>query len=706
MRDASLVRGEFRDADVKTALGIGAESELPTVLSANLRNAWQSPAPMQVWWSGGGPLLVFENAASHRARGGDHRRPAPPAPAKTLYGPTWPAMEPTISALMRDGVSAVLHDIPLPLVSTRQRLSKTATLLLQPIFDAEMRRVEGVLSTIVAEPEIEDARERLADQPTHAFFEAVGDLTRFLESLPDAFLTLDAKFCFTFLNPKAYELLAVAEGELLGRTAFEVFPGVIGSEFETLMRSSMSERVGGSVTSYYPDHARWYEVWCIPATSGLMLYFRDVSAEKATDAALRTTASDREAQRRTYEAILTNTPDLAYVWDLDHRFTYANEVLLRMWGRTYDEAIGRNCLELGYEPWHAAMHDREIDHIVATGQTVRGEVPFSGAFGRRMYDYILVPVFNAQGDVVAVAGTTRDVTEIKEREEELRLLAARLSESDRRKNEFLAMLAHELRNPLSPILNGIQIIQRADGDRVSRLSAAGMMERQVMHMVRLVNDLLDVSRISRGTIELRREPVALGEVLDLVTEAVEPTITALNQRLNVRGMDPSIVVDGDAVRLVQAFTNLVVNASKFSSASADIDVLVAATADRVDVTVRDYGVGIPQDMLTSIFEMFTQVELTREREHGGLGIGLTLVRSVIEQHDGTVVARSDGPGTGSAFLVSLPRVPVAEPEIGDVGGGRRHVACAAHPGGGRQSRLREFAFCAVEPHRARDGHRL
>ena len=169
----------------------------------------------------------------------------------------------------------------------------------------------------------------------------------------------------------------------------------------------------------------------------------EITSRKSAD-------QDLSDQRRMYEAILTNTPDLAYVWNLEHRFIYANEGLLRMWGRTLEEAIGRNCLELGYEPWHAAMHDREIDQVVATGKPVRGEVPFNGSYGRRHYDYLLVPVFGADGKVEAVAGTTRDVTERKQ-------LEGSLIEADRRKDEFLATLAHELRNPLAPIRNAVQL---------------------------------------------------------------------------------------------------------------------------------------------------------------------------------------------------------------------------------------------------------
>src|SRR5580692_6859674 len=168
-------------------------------------------------------------------------------------------------------------------------------------------------------------------------------------------------------------------------------------------------------------------------------------------------ANEMAGQKALYEAILTNTPDLAYVFGLDHRFVYANEGLLKLWGKTREEALGRTCLELGYEPWHAAMHDREIDQIAATGQPIRGEVPFTGAFGHRHYDYLLVPVLGSAGEVIAVAGTTRDITERKQME-------AALREADHRKDEFIAMLAHELRNPVAPIRNAAEMLSRLSGD--------------------------------------------------------------------------------------------------------------------------------------------------------------------------------------------------------------------------------------------------
>lgn len=375
-------------------------------------------------------------------------------------------------------------------------------------------------------------------------------------------------------------------------------------------------------------------------------------------------AAESERQRRLYETVLANTPDLAYVFDLNHRFTYANRALLTMWGRTWDDAIGKNCLELGYEPWHAAMHDREIEQVVATKGPIRGEVAFTGTFGKRLYDYIFVPVLGTDGEVEAVAGTTRDVTEQKGAESDLRRLAAELSEADRRKDEFLATLAHELRNPLAPIRNGLQVLRLSGDDRSAVAKARGMMERQLAQMVHLVDDLLDVSRISRGKLELRRERIALATVLNNAVETSRPVIEACGHELAVQVPPEPVVLDADATRLGQVFANLLNNAAKYSDRGGRISLSAARQDGEVVVRVRDTGVGIPPDMLPKVFEMFTQVDRSLERSQGGLGIGLTLVKVLVELHGGSVEARSDGPGQGSEFVVRLPVEPTAVPVAG------------------------------------------
>ena len=374
----------------------------------------------------------------------------------------------------------------------------------------------------------------------------------------------------------------------------------------------------------------------------------------AIEHALAQSRAQSAQQQRLYEAILTNTPDLAYVFDLQHRFVYANEGLLRMWGRSAADAIGKTCLELGYEPWHAAMHDEEIERVVATRQSVRGEVPFNGAFGRRMYDYILVPVFNADGEVEAVAGTTRDITDQKNNEETLRHLAEELARSDQRKTEFLAMLAHELRNPLAPISSAVHLIQNARGNQDLVASAAAVMQRQLGHMVRLVNDLMDISRITSGNIELRRERIALRSVIEHALETCRPVMEGAGHRLTVEFPATSVFVDADPVRLSQVVCNLLNNASKYSGEGSPISLCASCEGAEAMIVVRDQGIGIPASKLDAIFEMFTQLDASVEKTRSGLGVGLALVKTLVALHGGRVRAVSEGVGRGSEFTVWLP----------------------------------------------------
>ncbi|WP_254511497.1 PAS domain-containing hybrid sensor histidine kinase/response regulator [Anatilimnocola floriformis] len=383
---------------------------------------------------------------------------------------------------------------------------------------------------------------------------------------------------------------------------------------------------------------------------------RDVTAQRQASEVLTRATAATDRQRRLYEAILSGTPDLIYIFGLDYSVLYANDALLAMWGRTMADTIGKGLLELGYEPWHAEMHWREIDQVRATKQPIRGEVPFNGTNGRRIYDYIFVPVFDADGEVEAVAGTTRDVTDRKNMEDELRRLAATLSDADHRKDEFLATLAHELRNPLAPIRNGLQILKLVQNDPESREQSRAMMERQVDQLVRLVDDLLDVSRISRGKMELRREHVLLVDVLASAVETSRPLIEQMGHELTITPPTQTVIVDGDLTRLAQVFLNLLNNAAKYSERGGRITLTAELRGTNVVVSVRDTGIGIAPEQLPRIFEMFSQVDQSLEKSQGGLGIGLTLVRRLVEMHGGSVEARSEGPGRGSEFIVQLPVV--------------------------------------------------
>jgi signal transduction histidine kinase len=229
-----------------------------------------------------------------------------------------------------------------------------------------------------------------------------------------------------------------------------------------------------------------------------------------------------------------------------------------------------------------------------------------------------------------------------------------LREADRRKDEFLAMLAHELRNPLAPIRNGLQIMRLA-GDPGGEVQAAReMIGRQVEHMVRLIDDLLDLSRISRGKIELRRERVELATVLQNALETSRPLIEAAGHELTVALPPGRVWLEADATRLAQVVANLLNNAAKYTKPGGRIWLTAEQAGGQAVIRVRDTGIGLPPEMLPHVFEMFAQGETSLARSQGGLGIGLTLVKSLVEMHQGTVEAHSAGPGRGSEFVVRLP----------------------------------------------------
>ena len=243
---------------------------------------------------------------------------------------------------------------------------------------------------------------------------------------------------------------------------------------------------------------------------------------------------------------------------------------------------------------------------------------------------------------------------VKERTEELARANEALRDADRRKDEFLATLAHELRNPLAPIRNALEILRLANdtGDTVRRQRER--MERQVAQLIRLVDDLLDVSRVTTGKLRLSLETLTIQEVIEAALDMSRPQIEAAKLALAVDVPAEPVRLTGDRVRLTQVFTNILNNAAKFTEPGGTVTVSAAAAGGQVAVAVRDTGVGIPPDVLPRVFALFTQVDRSLNRSQGGLGIGLALVRRLAEMHQGTATAQSDGPGTGATFTVTLP----------------------------------------------------
>jgi signal transduction histidine kinase len=243
---------------------------------------------------------------------------------------------------------------------------------------------------------------------------------------------------------------------------------------------------------------------------------------------------------------------------------------------------------------------------------------------------------------------------VAERTQALEQAQAELREADRRKDAFIATLAHELRNPLAPVRNAVQILQLPAASDQDAQRARAIIGRQVAVMARLIDDLLDVSRINRGHIELRRERVDLARVLELAVEASRPHINENHHQLSIALPPTPVALDGDVTRLSQVFINLLTNAAKYTEPGGRIDVGCHIDPHRVTVSVTDDGIGIPAEQLQRVFDMFAQVEGSMTRSRGGLGIGLSLVKHLVELHGGQVSAHSGGLGKGSTFTVSLP----------------------------------------------------
>jgi PAS domain S-box-containing protein len=325
-------------------------------------------------------------------------------------------------------------------------------------------------------------------------------------------------------------------------------------------------------------------------------------------------------------------------------------------GQSLEESLG-----LG---WLAMIHPDDQPRIselwercALTGETYEGEVRYRRHDGQYRWHFFRgIPVRGADGAITAWHGASLDIQEQKSAEETLR-------EADRRKDEFLATLSHELRNPLAPISMGLEILKSYRSDPGKIEDTRAMMERQTRQLIRLVDDLLDVSRITRGKLELRRSIVKLSDVISSAVEASQVFIAEGGHQLTVSLPEDPLYVDADPNRLAQVVSNLVNNAAKYTPKGGSVHLSAIREGEKVvTLSVADTGVGIPPEMLESIFEMFSQGEGSSRTSTSGLGIGLTLVKSLVQLHGGSIEARSAGPNKGSEFRVRLPIVaPPREP---------------------------------------------
>lgn len=470
---------------------------------------------------------------------------------------------------------------------------------------------------------------------------------------------------YAFVNRAAAEFLGRPPSEIIGRTISEV----IGETADHSISPHIDRVLAGETVEFETEipyahpGPRFMHVTYTPdrdARGEVVGWFAslvDVTMQKQAERALG------ESEQR-FSAMADAAPVLMWISDTDKLCTWFNRPWLDFVGRTMEQEIGNG--------WADNVHADDFDRCLKTFvESFDARRSFSMEYRLRRHDgeyrWLLdrgVPRYDPEGRFVGYIGSCIDIADLK-------LTQEALVEADRRKDEFLATLAHELRNPLAPIRSEVEIL-RLKGPLTPELKRSReVIDRQTHQMTRLIDDLMDVSRITRDRLELRKQRIDLRTVLQAAVEMSHSAIEGSRHDLVVRLPDEPISLDADVTRLAQVFSNLLSNAAKFSEAGSRI--VLAATREGADavISVRDTGIGIPADMLTRIFEPFVQVDRSLERAQSGLGIGLTLVKRLLEMHAGTVEARSDGPGKGSEFVVRLPAattetaqvVPLAAPEV-------------------------------------------
>jgi len=339
-----------------------------------------------------------------------------------------------------------------------------------------------------------------------------------------------------------------------------------------------------------------------------------------------------------------------------------NPAAVRLFGYESAEIVGRNVKLLLPEHYHGE-HDTYLANYLQTGQAnvigTSREVVGLRKDGATFPMELAISTFPL-GKRRLFTGIVQDITERKHMEAELRERVEQLRDADRRKNEFLAMLAHELRNPLAPVQNAVHLLRKSCPTDPETTWAHDVIERQVQHMTRMVDDLLDVSRITRGMIKLQKEPLDIATVVARAVEMTQPLIDARKHKLVISVPPQPLRLEGDSPRLAQVLANLLNNAAKYTEDGGTIWVTAQREGDDVVVKVRDTGIGIPAEYLPRVFDLFSQEDSSLARTHGGLGIGLTLVRVLVRMHGGTVEAFSEGAGKGSEFVMRLPAVTTEE----------------------------------------------
>jgi PAS domain S-box-containing protein len=503
-----------------------------------------------------------------------------------------------------------------------------------------------------------------------------------LASIGDGVISCDLEGRITFLNEVAAALTGWSQDDALGAPLADVFRIIdesTGKLAEDLVSRVLSERRAILMENHTTlvtlgDSQIAIEDSAAPIRddagniTGVVIVFHDVTEKRRFGRLI----AESEAR---FRALFDHLPDAVMLSRPTGDILGANRAACEMFGMSEAELCARG--RAGLQDVDDRRWESELQERQTAGAVVNVELSYVRANGEKFPgETSSIVVSNASGTYSFVI--VRDISGRKRAEEALLEANAMLAESDRRKDEFIAILSHELRNPLAPIRYAVPLLkQQRLGERAGK--ALTVIERQTAHLTRLVDDLLDTSRIRQGKIELRREYVTVASVLTAGVEAASPAILAARHKLSIVAPDDPLWLHVDASRVAQVVTNLLQNSAKFTPQGGEIVLSARREGGRAVITVRDNGVGIPQQALPTVFDMFQQLDRSERPSQRGLGIGLALAKRLVEMHGGTIEASSAGPGQGTEFAVRLPIVqegPLSAPETSAevvVTGGRRRL---------------------------------
>jgi PAS domain S-box-containing protein len=510
-----------------------------------------------------------------------------------------------------------------------------------------VRNVTGAVGTEQALAQSEEALRRTNDK-----------LRATIDSITDGLLVLDRDWRYTLVSERAARIMGIKAEDLVGGCVWELFPHAEGTRFHEGYHQAMASGQPVHFEEYYPHPLdMWLACHCYPSADELTVYFRNVSESRRAEEALRESTA-------LLRAISDTSGDVIFAKDEQGRVRFANPATLALIGKPLDQVLGRTDAEFLNDK-EAARHVMDTDRrVMDTGEAVELEEAIPLPDGQdKIWLSRKLPFRDDSGQVIGLLGISRDITDRKRAEQDLR-------EANFRKDEFLAMLAHELRNPLAPITTGAQLLELFAHDEGRVRQASRIISRQAAHMVELVDDLLDVSRVTRGLIELQKEDIDIKSVIAHAIEQARPLIESRKHEFTTKMASAHVFVHGDRTRLVQTISNLLNNAAKYTPPGGHIMLALSVDESRVKVCVTDSGVGISSELLPKIFDLFTQGERTPDRAQGGLGLGLALVKSIVAMHGGDVHASSRGVGTGSTLTILLPRSAQAESAPASVGSRR------------------------------------